>query len=55
MTNQDTDFETWYSVLQINVLDNTGIEYEDEVAARADYASGRDVYDVIDEITIDYI
>jgi hypothetical protein len=54
MTQDDTDFETWFSVLQTNVLDNTGVEFNDEDAVRGDFEAGRSVYDVIDEITAEY-
>lgn len=54
MTNSDTDFATWFSVLQVNVLDNTGVDFKDEAAVRGDYDAGRDVYDVIEEITAEY-
>lgn len=37
MVNDETDFETWFSVLQINVLDNTGVDFQDESAVRGDF------------------
>lgn len=54
MTNDDTDFDTWFGVLQVNVLDRTGVDFKDEDSVRGDYDDGRDVYDVIDEIVAEY-
>lgn len=54
MTNDDTDFDTWFGVLQVNVLDQTGVDFKDEDAVRDDFGAGRSVYDVIDEIVAEY-
>lgn len=54
MTNRDLDFETWFSALQVNVLEQTGVDFNDENAVREDYESGRDLYDVLDEIVAEY-
>lgn len=54
MTNDDTDFETWFGVLNVQVLDRAGVDYQDEDAVRGDYEQGRDVFDVIDEIVAEY-
>jgi hypothetical protein len=54
MDNNETDFGTWFGVLQTNVLDRTGVEFKDEDAVREDYDQGRSVYDVIDEIVAEY-
>lgn len=54
MTNDDTDFETWFGVLNVQVLDRAGVDFQDEDAVRGDYEQGRDVYDVIDEIVAEY-
>lgn len=54
MTNENTDFETWFSVLQINVLDNTGVDFQDESAVLGDFEAGKCVYDVIDQISAEY-
>lgn len=53
MNNKDTDFETWFSCLQINLLD-AGIDFNDEDSVRADYDSGKDMFDVVDEIIAEY-
>lgn len=54
MTKDEFDFETWFGVLQDNVLDRTGVDFKDESAVASDYDCGRDVYDVIDEICAEY-
>ena len=54
MTKQDFDFETWFDVLQTNVLDRTGANFRDRDSVREDYDQGACVYDVIDEICAEY-
>lgn len=54
MTKTEFDFDTWFGVLQANVLDRSGVDFKDEDAVRDDYNNGRDVYDVIDEIVAEY-
>ena len=54
MTKQDFDFETWFGVLQTNVLDRTGVNFRDRDSVREDYDQGACVYDVIDEICAEY-
>ena len=54
MTKQDFDFETWFDVLQTNVLDRTGVNFRDRDSVREDYDQGAVVYDMIDEICAEY-
>lgn len=54
MTNDTHDFDTWFSTLQLHVLDRTGVDFGDEDSVRDDYNNGRDVFDVIDEIAAEY-
>ena len=54
MTKQDFDFETWFGVLQTNVLDRTGVDFRDRDSVRGDYDQGACVYVVIDEICAEY-
>lgn len=54
MTKTEFDFNTWFGVLKKNVLDKTGFNFKDGDSVRADYNSGRDVDDVIDEIVVEY-
>ena len=41
-------------MLQIDLLDITGIDFKDKDSLRDDYNVGCDVYDVIDEIATEY-
>lgn len=50
----DMDFNSWFCLLQINVRDRAGVEFNDEDSVRGDYEAGRDVQDVIDEIVAEY-
>ena len=54
MTMTEFDFDTWFGVLQTNLLDKAGVDFKDEDSVRDDYNNGRDVYDVIDEIAAEY-
>ena len=54
MTKQDFDFETWFGVLQTNVLDRTGVNFRDRDSVREDYDQGVCVYAVIDDICAEY-
>ena len=54
MTKTDTDFDDWYTNLQVHLLDRAGVEYRDADAARVDYDAGRDVFDVVDQIAAEY-
>ena len=54
MTKAEFDFDTWFGVLQCNVLDKVGVDFKDEDSVRDDYNNGRDVYDVIEVIAAEY-
>ncbi len=54
MTKHEFEFDTWFGVLQDQVLDKAGVDFKDEDSVRSDYDAGRDVYDVIDEIAAEY-
>lgn len=54
MTNEDTDFETWFDILKLQVLDRTGVSFRDRSTARDDFDQGRNVHDVIEEIVLEY-
>ena len=54
MKKPEFDFDTWFGVLQSNVLDRTGVDIKDEDAFRGDYDTGRDVFDVIEEMVAEY-
>lgn len=54
MTKADFDFATWFDNLAVVVLDKSGVEFRDEESVRSDYESGRNMYDVADEIAAEY-
>jgi hypothetical protein len=54
MDKTDTEFDDWFGVLQMNILDRCGVDFKDADSVRGDYDEGRDVYDVIDEIAAEY-
>lgn len=53
MDKYDTDFDTWFSCLQVNLLD-AGIDFKDEDSVRDDFNNGKNMYDVVDEIKAEY-
>lgn len=54
MTNSDSEFDDWFDCLKMHVLDRTGVEFRDAAAVRADYDTGRNMHDVVDEIAAEY-
>ena len=54
MTNNDTDFDTWFDTVQAHVLDETGVHFNDRDSVKSDYDEGLDAFDVIDEIVSEY-
>lgn len=54
MTNEDFDFEVWFSNVSCIVLDKSGVEFHDTDSVRDDYDSGRSAFDVADEIAAEY-
>src|SRR5690606_1898140 len=54
MQKKDVDFDTWFDTLNITVLERAGVDFKDEDSVRDDYDSGRNVFDVIDEIVAEY-
>lgn len=53
MTNQDTDFDNWFDLLQMNLADR-GITFTDRDSVRGDYEAGRDIFDVVDLVAAEY-
>ncbi len=53
MTKNETGFESWFDYMK-NYLAESGIDFRDEDAVREDYESGKDFYDVADEIKLEY-
>ena len=52
--NEGVDFDNWFSVLCVNVLEQTGVEFRDEDSVKDDYEQNNDVYEVIDSIVAEY-
>lgn len=52
-TKAEFNFELWFDNLQMHLLDR-GVEYSDMEAVRQDYADGKDLFDVCDEIAEEY-
>lgn len=55
MTNQDVDFETWFDIVAMTVLDRAGFDFNDMDSVQADYDAGRDAHDVADEVAAEYL
>ncbi len=53
MDKFDTDFDTWFDCLCINLLD-AGIDFKDRDAVRSDYDDGQNMYDVVEAIVQEY-
>lgn len=49
----DTNFETWFDCLHMNLLD-AGINFTDRSSVREDYEAGKNMFDVVDEIILEY-
>lgn len=54
MTNEEFDFDTWFSTLTMLVLDGAGVDFTDQDSVRNDFETGRNVHDVADEIIAEY-
>lgn len=49
------DFEPWFDNLAMLVPDACGVKFLDTESVRADYDAGRNVADVADEISAEYL
>lgn len=54
MTNLDTDFETWFNYLRINVLELSGVEFRDRDSVRDEYNNGDNMVDIANSIADEY-
>lgn len=54
MKKPEFTFEVWFDTLCLHLLDRVGVDFRDEDSVRGDYESGKDVFDVIDEIAAEY-
>lgn len=55
MTKCDCEFETWFEILSVQVLDRARVDLKDPDSVRDDYDRGRDLFDVADEIVAEYV
>ncbi len=55
MTKAECQFETWFEILSVQVLDRAKVDLKDPDSVREDYEQGRDLFDVADEIVADEI
>lgn len=53
MTKTETDFDSWFEMLQLSLAERD-IIYSDRGAVRVDYDAGLDVYVVAEEIALEY-
>ena len=54
MTKDEFDFETWFDLLGLMVLDMVGVDLRDPDCVREDYEGGRNLADVAEEIAVEY-
>lgn len=54
MTQNDVDFDTWFSCVSMQVLDFAGVEFQDQDSVRTEYDQGRDANEVAAEIILEY-
>lgn len=55
MTRSDgVTFDDWFDNLQICILDFVGVDFYDTESVRQDYENDRNMYDVAQEIAIEY-
>lgn len=53
MTNNDTDFDTWFETLVSHLADE-GVAFSCRDSVRDDFEGGKDVFDVVDDIKAEY-
>jgi hypothetical protein len=54
MNKHEMDFDTWFDIVKVNVLDMCGVEFRDTDSVRADYDDGLDAVDVAQSIADEY-
>lgn len=54
MNKQDTDFDRWFELLQMNLAEKS-INFKDSDSVREDYDDGKDLFDVVEEIAAEYV
>lgn len=53
-TNDGYDFETWFDLVAMKVLAETGVAFRDEDSVRDDFECGKNHDDVADDIIAEY-
>jgi hypothetical protein len=53
-SDNDSDFDTWFGIVKVNVLERSGVEFRDAASVRDDWNNDRDAHDVADDIVAEY-
>ena len=53
MTKNEIDFESWFDALCCTLLDRD-IDFKDADSVREDFTQGKDLFEVADEIALEY-
>lgn len=54
ITNDGHDFETWFDLVAMKVLAETGVQFRDEDSVRDEFESGKSYDDVANDIIAEY-
>jgi hypothetical protein len=54
MVKGELDFEAWFDILSVMVLDKCGVNFRDKESVRNDYEAGKNCADVADAIAAEY-
>ena len=54
MTKDDTDFDTWFDIVQMRVGELTGIQFMDRASVREDFDDGLDCFTVAESIADEF-
>jgi len=55
MTKDECNFDTWFTGLSMNIYEQCQVNFNDEDSVREDYDAGRDLFDVADKISGEYV
>ena len=48
------DFDTWFDNLTVQIGERTGVNFKDGESVRQDYEDDKNMFDVADDICIEY-
>lgn len=48
------DFDTWLDNLTVQIWERTGVDFKDGESVRQDYEDDKNMFDVADDICIEY-